>query len=122
MPAQYTTVAKQAYWNKVKIAQSDEVIEYEGNYYFPFDSIVRSRIRRSNTFILVPEKGGIAKHLHIVVRGKVNEDAAWFFPLIKSELHFIKGMVTFQRGVRFFDIPESNQPKDTLETDIPNAK
>ena len=42
---------------------------------------------------------GTASYYHVVVDGKLNENAAWFYPETKEAAANIKGHVAFWKGV-----------------------
>jgi uncharacterized protein (DUF427 family) len=91
-------VAK-AVWNGATIAQSDETIVVEGNHYFPPESVDPEYLVRSDMRTSCPWKG-MASYYDIVVEGKVNSGAAWFYPDPKPAASDIKGFVAFWRGVK----------------------
>ena len=72
-----------AIWNGVTLAESSEGQVVEGNYYFPPQSIKREHFRSSMTHTTCPWKGE-ASYYDIVVDGKVNKDAAWYYPSPKG--------------------------------------
>jgi uncharacterized protein (DUF427 family) len=87
-----------AIWNGAVLAESDEVVVLEGNQYFPPGSLRREYFEESDTHTNCPWKG-IASYYHVVVEGKRNEDAAWYYPEPKPAAEKIKGRVVFWRGV-----------------------
>ena len=87
-----------ATWNEALLAESDKVIVVEGNIYFPPDSVRREYFRESETHTTCPWKGE-ASYYDIVVKGDVNEDAAWYYPDPKDAAKYIKGYVAFGNGV-----------------------
>jgi len=87
-----------AIWNGAVLAESNEVVVLEGNQYFPPGSLRREYIEESDTHTNCPWKG-IASYYHVVVEGKRNEDAAWYYPEPKKAAENIKGHVVFWRGV-----------------------
>lgn len=80
------------------LAESDETILEEGNEYFPPVSVKREYLRESRTHTTCPWKG-TASYYDVVVEGKVNEDAAWYYPEPKHAAKQIKGYVAFWKGV-----------------------
>ncbi len=88
-----------ATWNGATIAQSDATETVEGNLYFPPDSIDRSAFKASATRSTCPWKGE-ASYYTIVVDGKENPDAAWFYPAPKDAAKQIKDHVAFWKGVQ----------------------
>lgn len=87
-----------AIWNDVVIAESDNTVVVEGNHYFPPAALKTEYFRPSEKHTLCPWKGE-ASYYHIVVDGKVNENAAWHYPETKEAAEQIKGHVAFWRGV-----------------------
>jgi len=88
-----------AIWNGEIIAESDNTIEIEKNYYFPPDSIYKSYFNESETTSRCHWKG-LAQYFNVKVNGEVNEDAAWYYPSPKKEVEQIKDYVAFWHGVK----------------------
>jgi uncharacterized protein (DUF427 family) len=80
------------------IAESAKTEVVEGNQYFPPDSIRREFLEPSETTSVCPWKG-TASYYNIVVDGKTNNDAAWYYPNPKDAAAQIKDHVAFWRGV-----------------------
>jgi len=72
-----------AVWNSKVIAESDKTIEIEGNQYFPPDSLKKEFLKPSDHHTTCPWKGE-ASYYDVVVDGKVNKNAAWFYPVPKE--------------------------------------
>ena len=70
----------------------------EGNQYFPPDSVDRQYFKESNTHTTCPWKG-LASYYNVEVDGKVNKDAAWYYPEPKEAAKNIQDYVAFWRGV-----------------------
>ncbi len=87
-----------ATWNGHVIAESDQTIVVEGNHYFPADALTSSYFRPSELHSVCPWKG-TASYYHIEVDGKVNADAAWYYPTTSEAAKKIEGYVAFWRGV-----------------------
>lgn len=87
-----------ATWNGAVIAQSDNTIVVEGNHYFPADSVNRALMEDSGTHSTCPWKG-TASYKTLVVDGKRNPDAAWYYPEPKSAAAEITGRFAFWKGV-----------------------
>ncbi|MBW3613841.1 MAG: DUF427 domain-containing protein [Actinobacteria bacterium] len=87
-----------AVWNGVKLAESQDTVMVEGNHYFPPQSINGEYLRRSDTHTTCPWKGR-ASYYTLEVDGKVNADAAWYYPDPKPAAAEIKDHVAFWRGV-----------------------
>ena len=73
-----------AIWENAAIAESNDTIVIEGNYYFPPASIHREYFEESDHVTSCPWKGD-AHYYHVVVDGKRNENAAWHYPIPKEE-------------------------------------
>lgn len=87
-----------AIWNGKVVAQSDRFEVVEGNVYFPADAIHEEYFRGSATHTTCPWKG-VASYYDLVVDGKENRDAAWFYPEPKAAARNIGGHVAFWKGV-----------------------
>jgi uncharacterized protein (DUF427 family) len=87
-----------AMWNGAILAESDQGIVVEGNYYFPPDAIHREYFQASSLHTTCPWKGE-ASYCTIVVNGQTNVDAAWYYPQPKAAAHKIAGYYAFWRGV-----------------------
>lgn len=87
-----------ALWNGAILAQSDRCELVEGNHYFPSDSINRKYFKESKTHTTCSWKG-VASYYHIEVDGKINEDAAWYYPEPKEAARNIANYVAFWKGV-----------------------
>ncbi len=90
---------RKAVWNGAVLAESDRCEVVEGNYYFPAESINRKYFRESNTHTTCSWKG-VASYYDIVVEGRVNKDAAWYYPATQHAAKHIAGYVAFWKGVR----------------------
>lgn len=87
-----------AIWNGEIIAESDKTIIVENNHYFPPESINKEFFEESDTHTTCPWKGE-ASYLSVNVNGKINTDAAWFYPNPKNAANNIKNHIAFWRGV-----------------------
>jgi uncharacterized protein (DUF427 family) len=87
-----------AIWQNVTLAESNATLVVEGNHYFPPDSINQNYFKDSNSHTTCPWKG-LASYYSIVVNGKVNQDAAWYYPDPKPAAGNIKNYVAFWKGV-----------------------
>ncbi len=88
----------QAIWNNTVIAETDTFETVEGNVYFPIESIDCLYFELSDYHTTCSWKG-VASYYHVLVEGKRNENAAWFYPDPKPAASNIKGAVAFWRGV-----------------------
>lgn len=91
-----------ATWNGAVLAESSKTRVVEGNHYFPADSIVTEYFKPSDSKTECPWKGE-ASYYNIEVEGKLNEDAAWYYPDPKEAAQEIKGHVAFWKGVEVVD-------------------
>ena len=90
----------QAKWNGAVIADSDQTVEVEGNQYFPISAVTEAvKLRPSDTHTTCHWKG-IASYYDVVVDGKVNSDAAWYYPEPSKAAHVVKDRVAFWHGVK----------------------
>lgn len=88
-----------ATWNDVTLAESDQCEVVEGNQYFPPDAINHAYFKESTTHTTCPWKG-LASYYDIEVNGKVNKDAAWYYPTPKEAAKNITGYIAFWHGVK----------------------
>lgn len=90
-----------AIWNNQVIAEAPtgEIHRVEGNLYFPLSAVKREYLQASDTHSQCPWKG-IASYYDIVVDGRVNADAAWYYPEPFSMAARIKDYVAFWHGVK----------------------
>lgn len=88
-----------ATWNGAVLAESDRTIEVEGNQYFPAEAINEQYFRPSRTHTVCGWKG-TASYYTVEVDGRVNADAAWYYPDPKPAAQEIGGYVAFWIGVR----------------------
>lgn len=88
-----------AVWNGAIIAESDDTVMVEGNHYFPPGSVDRRYLRPSERTSVCPWKG-TAAYYDVVVDGKVNSAAAWYYAEPKDKAAHIKDHIAFWGGVR----------------------
>lgn len=87
-----------AKWNSVVIAESDETVVVEGNHYFPRASVNPDYLAPSSTQTRCPWKGTASYH-SLLVDGKTNPDAAWFYPEPLPAAAEISDRIAFWKGV-----------------------
>ncbi|MCA3698508.1 MAG: DUF427 domain-containing protein [Brevundimonas sp.] len=87
-----------AIWNGAVIADSDDTVMVEGNHYFPRGAVDPAVLRPSSTTTVCSWKGTASYH-SLVVDGKENKDAAWFYPEPKSAAAEIADRIAFWKGV-----------------------
>jgi uncharacterized protein (DUF427 family) len=95
-------MTKQALWNGKVIAESDDLVQIEGNYYFPESALKKEYFKASDYQTICPWKG-TAAYYSIEVDGETNESAAWYYPEPKDAAKVIKNRVAFWRGVDVVD-------------------
>lgn len=88
-----------AIWNNQIIADSKNTVVLEGNHYFPQDSLKKEYFKPSDTHSTCPWKGR-ASYFTLEINGKINEDAAWYYPAPKEAAKEIKDHVAFWKGVK----------------------
>ena len=88
-----------AIWNGKVIAQSDQTIVVENNHYFPPEAVNKEYLQPSDTHTTCPWKG-VASYYHVVVDGKMNKDAAWYYPQPKPAAKQIQNHIAFWKGVK----------------------
>jgi uncharacterized protein (DUF427 family) len=91
--------AMKATWENEVLADSNDTIVIEGNHYFPPESINRTYFQTSDYHTVCPWKG-TASYYDVVVDGKVNKDAAWYYPEPKDAAKQIREYVAFWKGVK----------------------
>ena len=87
-----------AIWNNKVVAESNKTIVVERNHYFPPESVKKEFFEESNTHTTCPWKG-LASYRTLVVDGKRNPDAAWYYPAPRELAKGIKNYVAFWKGV-----------------------
>ena len=98
-----------ATWNGATIAESDSTVVVEGNHYFRPDAVQRQYLTSSPSRTRCPWKG-TASYYTIVVDGKQNRDAAWYYPDPSPAALQIADHIAFWRGVRVQEIGEDGTP------------
>jgi len=68
-----------ASWNGHVIAESNDTILIEGNHYFPKSSVNIELLTLSDYHTTCFWKGE-ANYYSVVIDGKTNENAAWYYP------------------------------------------
>lgn len=91
-----------AVWNGKVLAQSDSTRIVEGNHYFPPADVNREYLEESDLHTTCPWKG-VASYYDVVVEGKKNKNAAWYYPEPKEAAERITAYVAFWRGVDVTD-------------------
>lgn len=87
-----------AIWAGAIIAQSQDIVEVEGNAYFPLDALDRQYVIDSATHTTCPWKGR-ASYFSLRVGERSNPDAAWYYPAPMPGAEAVADRVAFWRGV-----------------------
>lgn len=93
---------KKAIWNGQVLAESDDIVNIEGNAYFPESSLNKAYFKESSTNTVCPWKG-TASYYSINVDGTENKDAAWVYPDPRQAAAVLKNRVAFWKGVEVVD-------------------
>jgi len=88
-----------AVWEGTIIAESNETVMVEGNHYFPEGSVHKENLAPSTRTTVCPWKG-TANYYDVVVEGKRNEGAAWYYANPSSAAQQIRGRIAFWKGVK----------------------
>jgi uncharacterized protein (DUF427 family) len=89
-----------AIWNGQVLAESDKTIVVEGNQDFPPDALKTEYFQPSETHTVCSWKG-VASYYDVIIDGKVNPDAAWYYPDASDVAEQIKDYVAFWHCVGF---------------------
>ncbi|GAB4512349.1 MAG: DUF427 domain-containing protein [Anaerolineae bacterium] len=87
-----------AIWNGVVIAESDRTERVEGNHYFPPEAVKMEYFQTTDRHTTCFWKGQ-ASYYTLVVDGKENPNAAWYYPEPSDAAKHIKDHVAFYPSV-----------------------
>ncbi len=88
-----------AIWEGTILAESDDCVIVEGNRYFPPESVRMEFLQPVDKTTVCAWKG-IANYYDVVVDGKRNPGAAWYYSAPLPPARNIQGRVAFWKGVR----------------------
>lgn len=88
-----------AVWNGVVLAEAPRTVRLEGNHYFPPESLRREHLLDSSTETVCPWKG-LAQYYTVLVDGRANTDAAWYYAKPRRLARKIAAHVAFRNGVQ----------------------
>jgi uncharacterized protein (DUF427 family) len=91
-----------AVWEGAVLAESVDTVLIEGNHYFPPESLNRNFFRPTEHTSVCSWKG-TARYYDVIVDGKTNRNAAWYYPDPEVATAIIKGRVAFWKGVKIHD-------------------
>jgi uncharacterized protein (DUF427 family) len=97
--ARYVRGMPKAIWNDEIIAESDDTVVVEGNYYFPRSSLREDVLRPSDTHTNCPWKGR-ASYYTLEAEGHVSQDAVSFYPEPKPDAKAVRDRVAFRKDVK----------------------
>ena len=89
---------KQATWEGLIIAESENCIVVEDNDYFPPQDVKLDYFSDSQKHTICPWKGK-ANYYHLVAQGTKEENIAWYYPNPKSKAEKIEGYIAFDKRV-----------------------
>ena len=92
------TATASAHLGSSHVATSDDVVNVEGNGYFPLDSVPEGVLHRSSTTSVCPWKG-VASYYDVHVDGQVVPDGAFTYRHPTPLARRIKGRVAFWKGI-----------------------
>jgi uncharacterized protein (DUF427 family) len=88
-----------AVWEGTVIAESDRCVMVEGNHYFPAESVRMDHLEPVDKTTVCGWKG-VANYYDIVVNGKRNPGAAWYYAAPLPAASEIKDHIAFWKGVK----------------------
>jgi len=88
-----------ATWEGAVLAESDRCVAVEGNQYFPPEAVQRQLLEPSDHTSVCSWKG-TARYYDVVVNGKRNPNAAWYYPEPSPAAKQIAGRIAFWKGVQ----------------------
>lgn len=91
-----------AIWLDTVIAESDDIVLLDGNYYFPKSSLNHQFFRDSETTSYCAWKGQ-ARYYNVSVGDQINFDAAWYYVKPLDTACTIEGRVAFWKDIRVID-------------------
>ncbi|WP_151478532.1 DUF427 domain-containing protein [Streptomyces albicerus] len=88
-----------AVWNGTVIAEAPRTVIVQGNHYFPPEALHREYFTETRSRSLCFWKG-LARYYTVMVDGRTNRNAAWYYPHPSPLARRIKNHVAFWQGVR----------------------
>jgi uncharacterized protein (DUF427 family) len=95
----YVSVMPKAIWNDEIIAESDDTVVVEGNYYFPRSVLREDVLRPSDTHTVCPWKGK-ASYFTLELDDHTSPDAVCFYADPKPDAKAVRGRVAFRKDVK----------------------
>ncbi|WP_018477162.1 DUF427 domain-containing protein [Pontibacter roseus] len=91
-----------AIFNNMVIADSDRTIKLDGHHYFPPNNVKQEFLEESRKHNTYPGKGE-ASYYHVKVNGKVELDAAWYYPDPEDKAKEVRNYIAFTDVVELQD-------------------
>ena len=92
-----------AIWNNALVAQSDNVVFFDNQFYFPKSSLKSQLFHISPDINQCPIKGK-GQYFDLIVDGQMNPNAACIYELpIRLDAKCLKDMVSFSKTVKLED-------------------
>jgi uncharacterized protein (DUF427 family) len=88
-----------ATWNGVVLAETSRPVLLEGSVYFPPEDVCREYLARTRAWSVCPWKG-VARYYTVRAGGRVNKNAAWYYPHPSPLARKIRNYVAFWNGVQ----------------------
>jgi uncharacterized protein (DUF427 family) len=88
-----------ASWNNIVIAESDDTVLVEGNFYFPESALKKEYVTFSNHKTSCAWKGQ-AGYYSLLINGEMLTDAVWYYPDPKPEADMVRGRVAFGNAIK----------------------
>lgn len=88
-----------ASWNHIVIAESDDTVLVDGNYYFPESALKKEYVTFSNHKTSCTWKGQ-ASYYSLLINGEMLTDAVWYYPDPKPEADMVRHRVAFGNAIK----------------------
>jgi uncharacterized protein (DUF427 family) len=88
-----------ATWNGVVLAETSHPVLLQGNAYFPPGDVRREYLARTRACSVCPWKG-LARYYTVQAGGRVNKNAAWYYPHPSPLARKIRNHVARWNGVQ----------------------
>ncbi len=88
-----------ASWNNIVIAESDDTVLVEGNFYFPESALKKEYASFSNHKTSCAWKGQTS-YYSLLINGEMLTDAVWYYPDPKPEAGMVRGRVAFGNAIK----------------------
>lgn len=89
--------------NNTVVAETDNYKIFEGNYYFPPESVQGKHLQKNGNQYVSRWKG-TADYYDVVVGNEASKDAAWVYADPDKEVEGIKGYFSFRKDVEIIKV------------------